>query len=94
MSAGEGTSSTEDADSDTTVPRGGTPIALGAGLGIDDFDAVAALGGVCDRLGIDVISAGNAVAWAVRASDAGLIDPVDHASIAISRSATRRPPES
>lgn len=57
-----------------TVPRGGTPIALGAGLGIDDFDAVVTLGGVCDRLGIDVISAGNAVAWAVRASDAGLID--------------------
>jgi len=59
-------------------PRGGTPIALGAGLGIDDFDAVATLGGVCDRLGIDVISAGNTVAWAVRASDAGLIDPADH----------------
>ena len=59
---------------DGTVPRGGTPIALGAGLGIDDFDAVAALGAVCDRLGVDVISAGNAVAWAVRASDRGLID--------------------
>jgi len=48
------------------------------GARIDDFDAVATLGGVCDRLGIDVISAGNAVAWAVRASDAGLIDPADH----------------
>ena len=59
---------------DGTVPRGGTPIALGAGLGIDDFDAVAALGAVCDRLGVDVISAGNAVAWAARASDRGLID--------------------
>ncbi|QAU13978.1 aldehyde ferredoxin oxidoreductase [Halorubrum sp. BOL3-1] len=57
-----------------TVPRGGTPIALGAGLGIDDFDAVVTLGGACDRLGLDVISAGNAIAWAVRASDAGLID--------------------
>ena len=57
-----------------SVPRGATPIVLGAGLGIDDFDAVAALGGVCDRLGMDVISAGNAVAWAVRAGGAGLID--------------------
>ncbi|MFC5278601.1 aldehyde ferredoxin oxidoreductase family protein [Halorubrum rubrum] len=57
-----------------SVPRGATPIVLGAGLGIDDFDAVAALGGVCDRLGMDVISAGNAVAWAVRAGDEGLID--------------------
>jgi aldehyde:ferredoxin oxidoreductase len=68
----EGTTG-EDGEGDETVPRGGTPIALGAGLGIDDFDAVAALGDVCDRLGIDVISAGNAVAWAVRAGEAGLI---------------------
>jgi len=59
-------------------PRRDPHRALGAGLGIDDFDAVATLGGVCDRLGIDVISAGNTVAWAVRASDAGLIDPADH----------------
>ena len=57
-----------------SVPRGATPIVLGAGLGIDDFDAVAALGGLCDRLGMDVISAGNAVAWAVRAGDEGVID--------------------
>ncbi|WP_280585260.1 aldehyde ferredoxin oxidoreductase C-terminal domain-containing protein [Halorubrum sp. Boch-26] len=76
--AGGGDRSGGGSDPDETVPRGGTPIALGAGLGIDDFDAVAALGDVCDRLGIDVISAGNAVAWAVRASEAGLIDPTDH----------------
>ena len=57
-----------------TVPRGATPMTLGAGLGIDEFDAVAALGGVCDRLGLDVISAGNAVAWAVRAGEEGLAD--------------------
>ncbi|WP_435075708.1 aldehyde ferredoxin oxidoreductase family protein [Halorubrum sp. HHNYT27] len=81
----DGADATPDSDAmetgregDDTVPRGGTPIALGAGLGIDNFDAVAALGDVCDRLGIDVISAGNAVAWAVRASEAGLIDPSDH----------------
>ncbi len=61
----------EDGDS---VPRGATPIVLGAGLGIDDFDAVAALGSVCDRLALDVITAGNAVAWAVRASEEGVID--------------------
>ena len=61
-------------DAGESVPRGATPIALGAGLGIDDFDAVAALGAVCDRLAMDVITAGNAVAWAVRASDRGLID--------------------
>ena len=57
-----------------TVPRGAVPMTLGAGLGIDDFEAVARLGGLCDRLGIDVISAGNAVAWAIRAAEAGHLD--------------------
>jgi len=63
-----------DSDAGESVPRGAAPIVLGAGLGIDDFDAVATLGAVCDRLAMDVITAGNAVAWAVRASDRGLID--------------------
>jgi aldehyde:ferredoxin oxidoreductase len=57
-----------------TVPRGATPITLGAGLGIGDFDAVAELGGLCDRLGVDVISAGSAVAFAARASELGVLD--------------------
>ncbi|WP_435176798.1 aldehyde ferredoxin oxidoreductase family protein [Halorussus sp. AFM4] len=57
-----------------SVPRGATAISLGSGLGIDDFDAVAALGEACDRLGVDVISAGNAVAWAIRASEEGVLD--------------------
>jgi aldehyde:ferredoxin oxidoreductase len=64
-------------DRDSTVPRGATPMVLGAGLGIDDFDAVVALGDRCDRLGMDVISAGNAVAWAIRASDSGHLDDVE-----------------
>ncbi|MFC6905168.1 aldehyde ferredoxin oxidoreductase family protein [Halalkalicoccus tibetensis] len=63
-----------DTDEGESVPRGATQMTLGAGLGIDEFDAVAALGARCDRLGIDVISAGNAVAWAIRASEAGLIE--------------------
>lgn len=62
---------TEDGE---TVPRGATPMTLGAGLGIEEFDAVTALGDVCDRHGMDVISAGNAVAWAIRASQEGLVD--------------------
>ena len=61
-------------DEGESVPRGAAPMTLGAGLGIDEFDAVATLGARCDRLGIDVISAGNAVAWAIRASADGLID--------------------
>ncbi|WP_049970671.1 aldehyde ferredoxin oxidoreductase family protein [Haladaptatus cibarius] len=57
-----------------TVPRGATSISLGAGLGIDDFDAVAVLGALCDSLGLDLISAGNAVAWTMRAAEKGLIE--------------------
>lgn len=57
-----------------TVPRGATSMTLGAGLGVDDFDAVAELGGLCDRLGLDVISAGNAVAWLARAAEEGTVD--------------------
>ncbi len=62
---------TEDGES---VPRGATAMSLGAGLGIDDFDAVAALGETCNRLGMDLISAGSAVAWAIKAGERGLVD--------------------
>lgn len=61
-------------DSGESVPRGATAMSLGAGLGIDDGRAVADLGGLCDRLGIDLISAGSAVAWAIRASDEGRLE--------------------
>ncbi|WP_226481715.1 aldehyde ferredoxin oxidoreductase family protein [Natrinema amylolyticum] len=63
----------ETADGDY-VPRGATAMTLGAGLGIDEFDAVAELGQICDRFGMDLISAGSAVAWAVKAADAGLLE--------------------
>ncbi|MDS0277780.1 aldehyde ferredoxin oxidoreductase [Halomicroarcula sp. S1AR25-4] len=56
------------------VPRGASAMSLGAALGIDEFDAVAALGQTCDRLGMDLISAGSAVAWAIKAADAGHVD--------------------
>ena len=63
-----------DTDAGESVPRGATAMSLGAGLGIDDFEAVAALGETCNRLGMDLISAGSAVAWAMRAAEAGAID--------------------
>lgn len=87
----------ETGDGDT-VPRGGTAMTLGAGLGIDDFADVARLGSLCDRLGTDVISVGNAVAWAIRAADAGHVDlaisfgDVDAAAALIERIATRDGP--
>lgn len=63
-----------DTDAGETVPRGGTFMTLGAVLGVEDFDAVVELGAQCDQLGLDVISAGSAIAWAIRASEAGVID--------------------
>ncbi|WP_049981342.1 aldehyde ferredoxin oxidoreductase family protein [Halolamina rubra] len=63
-----------DTEEGESVPRGAAPISLGAGLGIDDFDAVAALGAACDRLGVDVIESGSAVSWTVLAAEAGIVD--------------------
>lgn len=57
-----------------TVPRGALAISLGANIGLDDFDDIATLGTICDRLGMDVIEAGNAIAWAMVGSEAGIID--------------------
>ena len=56
------------------VHRGSASLTLGAGLGIDDAEAVARLEATCDRLGLDLVSAGNVVAWAVRATEAGHLE--------------------
>ena len=63
-----------DTEEGESVPRGATAMSLGAGLGIGSFDAVATLGERCNRVGVDVISAGSAVAWAIRAAEEGTID--------------------
>ncbi|WP_338740305.1 aldehyde ferredoxin oxidoreductase family protein [Haloplanus salilacus] len=56
-----------DTDDGESIPRGGALMSLGAGLGVDDAETVVRLASICDRLGMDAISAGNAVAWAMRA---------------------------
>jgi aldehyde:ferredoxin oxidoreductase len=58
-----------DTDEGESIPRGGALMSLGAGLGVDDVETVVRLASICDRLGMDAISAGNAVAWAMRAGD-------------------------
>ena len=73
-------------DDGEVVLRGAAPMTLGAGLGIDHVEDVADLSGTCDRLGIDVIDAGNAVAWAIRAGENGLVDcPVEFGDTAGAR---------
>ena len=59
---------------DGVVARGGLSIALGSNLGIGDIDSVIDLGRACDTLGLDLIEAGNALAWAILASEHGIID--------------------
>ncbi len=46
---------------------------LGGNLGIADIQQVAYLNGLCDELGLDSISAGNVVAWAMECYEKGLL---------------------
>jgi aldehyde:ferredoxin oxidoreductase len=86
-----------DTDEGESIPRGGALMSLGAGLGVDDIETVVRLASICDRLGMDAISAGNAVAWAMQAdAPTGLgIDPdlsfgdADDAAALLSAIATR-----
>ena len=48
--------------------------ALGPMCGVSDPDAVLAASARCDDLGIDTISAGGTIAWAMECAQRGLID--------------------
>jgi aldehyde:ferredoxin oxidoreductase len=48
--------------------------ALGPMCGVSDPDAVLAASGRCDELGLDTISAGGTIAWAMECAGRGLID--------------------
>ncbi|HEX2125629.1 MAG TPA: aldehyde ferredoxin oxidoreductase family protein [Thermoleophilaceae bacterium] len=48
--------------------------ALGPLCGVSDPDSVLAASGRCDELGIDTISAGGTIAWAMECAERGLID--------------------
>jgi aldehyde:ferredoxin oxidoreductase len=63
------------------APGGGTTrveyenvFALGPLVGVSDPDAVLAASRLCDDLGIDTISAGGTLAWAMECAERGLID--------------------
>ena len=47
--------------------------ALGAKCGNDDFDAILHANMLCNQLGLDTISAGNTVAWAMECSEKGIL---------------------
>jgi aldehyde:ferredoxin oxidoreductase len=48
--------------------------ALGPMCGVSEPDAVLAASGRCDELGLDTISAGGTIAWAMECAERGLID--------------------
>ena len=48
--------------------------ALGPLCGVSDPDAVLTASGRCDELGLDTISAGGTIAWAMECAERGLID--------------------
>ena len=48
--------------------------ALGPLCGVSDPDAVLAASGRCDELGLDTLSAGGTIAWAMECAERGLID--------------------
>lgn len=52
---------------ETTVMNGSLPE-------IGDLEDVARIGALCDELGLDTISAGNVISWAMECSELGLID--------------------
>jgi aldehyde:ferredoxin oxidoreductase len=47
---------------------------LGSNIGLDDLSEIAALNRVADELGVDTISSGSAIGFAMEASEKGLID--------------------
>lgn len=58
-------------------PEYETVVLLGPDCGVDDFGAIVAANELCDELGIDTISAGNAVALAMELFERGLITRAD-----------------
>ncbi len=51
--------------------------AFGPLCGIDDPDVVIQAAGLCDRLGIDTISAGGTIAWAMESFELGILTRAD-----------------
>ncbi|RLI07436.1 aldehyde ferredoxin oxidoreductase [Candidatus Bathyarchaeota archaeon] len=50
---------------------------VGSNCGIDRLDAIARFNLLCDDLGLDTISTGNVVAWAMELYERGIIGPED-----------------
>lgn len=58
-------------------PEYETSALLGASCGIDDLGAIAKSNQICDDLGIDTITAGGTIAFAMECSEKGILDQKD-----------------
>ncbi len=56
-------------------PEYETQYSLGGACEVDDIEAVAKANEICDSLGLDTISAGLTIAWAMEANEKDMIDP-------------------
>jgi len=54
-----------------------TLMLLGPNIGITDYDTIASLGSLCDRMGMDTIQTGNAISFAMECYEKGLISDKD-----------------
>jgi aldehyde:ferredoxin oxidoreductase len=58
-----------------SLPEAEPLIALGPQCGVTDTDAVLEASALCDELGLDVLSTGFSIAWAMECYEKGLISP-------------------
>jgi aldehyde:ferredoxin oxidoreductase len=62
-------------------PEYETLAALGSYCGVSDLEAVAKANELCNALGLDTISCGGTIAWAMECFEAGIIGPEDTGGI-------------
>ncbi|MBF0258396.1 MAG: aldehyde ferredoxin oxidoreductase family protein [Desulfamplus sp.] len=60
---------------ETAVPEYETLTLLGSNLGIFDREAISRFNDICNRAGMDTISAGGTLAWVMEAVEKGLVSP-------------------
>ena len=61
-------------DIEVDGPEYETQYSLGSACEVDDIEAVAKANDICDTLGLDTISAGLTISWAMEAYEKGLLD--------------------
>ncbi|MBF0200943.1 MAG: aldehyde ferredoxin oxidoreductase family protein [Desulfamplus sp.] len=58
----------------TSVPEYETLTLLGSNIGVFDRDAIARFNDICNKMGMDTISAGGTLAWVMEALEKGFLD--------------------